>query len=187
MVEFGACPAGATTLRSTKMKTHLTLIGICALPIVSHALGELPPEVKVLSDRRDAKIKEVDVIYASELLKLQRKYMNDGNLEAANQVDALIKNLNTSPEKQTTKKPTTSEELSEFLPGTVWGEGEKLTFAKDGKFTQGRASGKYVVTGPRTIMLIWRPDLSIRCEFDEDFSLLAEKGGLNIIRKLSSR
>lgn len=70
------------------MKTNLVSLIVAALCL--HPLFALPPDAEALKAKRDAKVAEIDRIYATELEKLQKKAMADGNLAGANEIEKEI-------------------------------------------------------------------------------------------------
>lgn len=59
--------------------------------------SELPSELAALKAKRDAKVAEIDRIYAAELEKLQKRLMQAGNLKAANEVEEEIARVVPNP------------------------------------------------------------------------------------------
>ncbi len=70
------------------MKTNLVSLIVAALCL--HPLFALPPDAEALKAKRDAKVAEIDRIYATELEKFQKKAMADGNLAGANEIEKEI-------------------------------------------------------------------------------------------------
>ena len=67
---------------------------ICAILICTFSNGaEVPPELQSLQEQRTREIAKIDTIYKRQLETLKRKYTKAGNLEAANQVAAVLSKL----------------------------------------------------------------------------------------------
>lgn len=74
------------------MKNTLPIIIILlALPIT--AFGEIPTELNQINEQRARKIAEIDRIYKQQLETLRTKYTKAGDLDAANQVAAILHSL----------------------------------------------------------------------------------------------
>lgn len=74
---------------------------ICVLLMCASALAEtLPPNAALLRAKRDAKIAEINRIYAAELDKLQKKAMSTGNLTAATALQKEIDEVTPDPFKE---------------------------------------------------------------------------------------
>lgn len=69
------------------MKTTLLLLALLSLPVFA---GDLPPDAAALKGKRDAKIAEINQLYANELEKLQKLALKNGSLEAANAIEKEI-------------------------------------------------------------------------------------------------
>lgn len=74
------------------MKAAIIVLAVAA-SVGCHALAEesFPPDVQKLVDQRVTAIARIDQTFVQELGKLKTRYMQQGNLEAANQIDTLIK------------------------------------------------------------------------------------------------
>lgn len=77
------------------MKT--TVLILCGLFSAMSTLSALPAAAADLKAKRDAKVAEIDRVYAAELDKLQRRLMADGNLASANEVEDEIKRVSVNP------------------------------------------------------------------------------------------
>ncbi|MCP5543117.1 MAG: hypothetical protein H7A49_04340 [Akkermansiaceae bacterium] len=80
------------------MKINHLLLLITFLP--SLALADLPAEAAALRAKRDAKVAEIDRVYAAELEKLQKRLMQAGNLKAANEIETEIARVVPNPFKE---------------------------------------------------------------------------------------
>lgn len=61
-----------------------------ALGLVASAYGELTGEARILKEKRDMKIAEINRIYLAELGKIKLKELQNGNTEAAEAIEAEI-------------------------------------------------------------------------------------------------
>lgn len=77
--------------------------------------------------------------------------------------------------------PETEAELAQFLPGTSWlGDGDASNphvFSPNGKFESNKLKPSYVVTGRRTVTIVWAPHTKIPCHLNEDCSTMTELAG----------
>ena len=114
------------------MKHKQTYI-ICALLLGAHIgkAGEIPSEVKSLSERRDEKVKGIDRIYTKELEKLKLKYTKRGDLDGANTVVSIINKV----ENKSSKSHSANLNTSKFEGSWLLEEGSytaKFHFKADG-------------------------------------------------------
>lgn len=65
--------------------------------LLATAFAQLPPDAAALKAKRDAKIAEIDRIYAAELEKCQKRAMADGNLKVANEIEREIARVIPNP------------------------------------------------------------------------------------------
>ncbi len=77
------------------MKTNLACLLFSLLSF--QPLLALPPDAEALKSKRDAKIAEINGVYATELAKLQKKAMAAGNLEVANEIEKEIAKATPDP------------------------------------------------------------------------------------------
>jgi hypothetical protein len=78
------------------MKMTLLLLALLSLPVFA---GELPADAAALKGKRDAKITEINQLYANELEKLQKVALKNGSLEAANAIEKEIASVVPNPLK----------------------------------------------------------------------------------------
>ncbi|GAA5131049.1 hypothetical protein JIN84_06215 [Luteolibacter yonseiensis] len=67
--------------------------------LITAAVAVLPPDAAALKAKRDAKVAEIDRIYALELEKCQKRAMEDGNLAGANEIEQEFERLFSDPLK----------------------------------------------------------------------------------------
>ena len=90
----------------------------------------LPPDAAALKAKRDAKVAQIDRVYAAELDKLQKKAMAAGNLAAANEIEKEIAAAAPDP------FVTGDDAIAKKLRGTSWqhqGSNKVMIFREDGK------------------------------------------------------
>jgi hypothetical protein len=94
--------------------------------------------------------------------------------------------LSQQPNSQATHQskkalPETREELAVYLIGTSWivdGDPTKpATFRDRGIFESGRLKPRYLVTGRRSVTIIWSPKTKIPCIISEDCGSMIEMAG----------
>jgi hypothetical protein len=169
-----------------KTMTALKLV----IPLIFTALlyaDELPYDLKILNDRRALKIEQINETYKSELIKLQAKYTKAADPKAANLVQSYIDEISklsvsvaTPPaESSTTMLPKSQKNLEEFLIGSSWSIGntkakDGFVFNRNGEFKSKERTLRYMITGPKSVVIIWSPSMSISCEFSEDFTFMKE-------------
>ena len=159
--------------------------------VVSAQQGEGPRELKVLTSQYERAVEKavapLTAKYLAALKRLKAKLAKEQKLEQALAVDAVIRSV----QEQETKgygnnKPPfkTDAELRRFLIGTSWEKKEEvengLIFYSDGSFkspSMKSPEGKYVISGPKTMSLIWNETTTIKCEFAADFSSFKELNG----------
>ena len=76
------------------MKTALLILAFSSLPLFA---VELPADAAALKGKRDAKISEINQLYANELGKLQKVALKNANLEAANAIEKEIASVVVNP------------------------------------------------------------------------------------------
>lgn len=125
------------------MKTTLLLLALLSLPVFA---GDLPPDAAALKGKRDAKIAEINQLYANELEKLQKLALKNGSLEAANAIEkeiaAVIPNPLVNPIVGKWKWGNTL--IAEFTP-----DGKAVAQGYVGKWTEKKSSSserEYTVT-----------------------------------------
>ena len=102
------------------MKTTLLLLASLALPLFA---VELPADAAALKGKRDAKIAEINQLYANELGKLQKVALKNTNLEAANAIEKEIASVVVNPLKDSIVDP---------VGQWKWGSGGMLTIQRNG-------------------------------------------------------
>jgi hypothetical protein len=74
-----------------------------------------------------------------------------------------------------------SRVLRDALIGTKWDtEGrvsKAYTFEEDGRFRSSWLAPMFVVTGRRSLTIIWAPKTNVPCEFNEDCTVMTELAG----------
>jgi len=145
------------------MKTKLLLLFVLSV----NAFGEtLPPDAEALRAKRDAKIAEINQLYATALEKLMKKAMAEGNLETAKVLEAEIAKATPDP----FFKP------EEKYDNTVWawGSGGEVSFSKGGRMTHSRWSGggKWKMVGK---------EILITSPAGKDFKVLFQEDGTGIV------
>lgn len=146
-----------------------------------------PSAARGFAATRDKDFKRINEIFIRELVKLQSKYTASGDFENAKKVaalisDSVVKAANFGDQKAL---PKTEDELRRFLIGTSWSQSHRsvengLIFYSDGSFkhrSMKSPEGKYVISGPKTMSLIWNETTTIKCEFAADFSSFKELNG----------
>jgi hypothetical protein len=127
------------------MRTFLILYA----SLLTAALAQLPPDAAVLKAKRDAKVAEIDRIYAIELEICQKRAMADGNLTKANEIEKEIARVIQDPlapkSASTTGDEAASPEMSRLV-GLWRRESDSVTWEfKDAK--NGTAGGdKFTVS-----------------------------------------
>jgi hypothetical protein len=103
------------------IRVLVTILAICP------AFGsEIPPELERLNEQRASKIAEIDKVYMSQLESLKIKFTKAGNLDAANQVVALINataaagNATTTTGGDNQKKSPPANSLEVLLKSKIW-------------------------------------------------------------------
>lgn len=76
------------------MKTTTLILASLSLPLFA---SELPADAAALKGKRDAKIAEINQLYANELEKLQKIALKNGSLEAANAIEKEIATVAPNP------------------------------------------------------------------------------------------
>lgn len=78
--------------------------------------------------------------------------------------------------------PTNDNQLRTYLAGTKWSVDTKSAdpheFTPAGEFKNKKTTLKYVTTTSRRVTIIWSPSSKIDCEFNDDYSMFKELGGL---------
>lgn len=175
------------------MKMFKTLIVMVSLASVAFAQqAEGPRELKVLTSQYERAVeKALDPItakYLNALKRLKAKLAKEQKLEQALAVEDVISGVQGQDRKgyRNNKPPfKTDAELRRFLIGTSWGTKptaveDGLIFYSDGSFkspSMKSPMGKYVISGPKTMSLIWSKTTTIKCEFFGKFSSFKELDG----------
>jgi hypothetical protein len=91
----------------------ISLVLLLTVPSsIAHADQEgLPADVRRLAEQRAAAIASIDGKYVLEFEALQKKYLREGNLQAANAITHLIEQI------QAQHEPPGEEPIEEFLAG----------------------------------------------------------------------
>lgn len=128
------------------MKTTLLLAASLLSLSLNLSADRLPPDAEALKAKRDAKIAEINQLYAEALGKLQKKAMAEGNLESAKLLEDEIAKATPDP----FFKPEQRYENTVW----AWGSGGELTLEKGGKATHSKwsRSGKWKVEGDAVIV-----------------------------------
>lgn len=118
------------------MKTTALLLVLLPLHLFA---ADLPPDVAALKGQRDAKIAEINQIYANQLEKLQKLALKNGSLEAANAIEQEIAAAVPNPLKD--KKPVKESDsaMKARISGSRWkssSNGWVIIFREDGKITK---------------------------------------------------
>lgn len=103
------------------MKTIILTL-ICSIA-VTVAKDDVPRELMLIQEQRAKKIRAVNTDCIKKLESLKKKYMRSGDLDAANQVAAMIKDL--SP----------ASDLKNSTTRWKWASGGELVLQKDGVCT----------------------------------------------------
>lgn len=112
------------------MRTLTTLLALISLPVLA---AELPADAATLKGKRDAKIAEINQIYANELEKLQKLALKNGSLEAANAIEKEIAAAVPNPLKESDTM------MKSRIAGSRWKNtksGWVIIFRDDGKITK---------------------------------------------------
>lgn len=146
-----------------------------------------PSAARGFAATRDKDFKRINEIFIRELVKLQSKYTASGDFENAKNVAALISGSVDKAANRGDQKalPKTEDELIHFLIGTSWNSKPSavkngLIFYSDGSFKSPRMKtpmGKFVISGRKTMSLIWDKTTTVKCEFAADFSNFKELNG----------
>ena len=124
------------------MKNTFFLLSLLSFPLFA---ADLPPDAAALKGRRDAKIAEINQIYANELEKLQKLALKNGSLEAANAIEQEIAAVVANPfkERDPSKEKISNKEsdsaMKARISGSRWkstSNGRVITFREDGKITK---------------------------------------------------
>lgn len=76
------------------------MLFLLGLSLVSFGSEQLPPNAEALKARRDAKIAEINRVYAAELEKLKKLALADGNLSGATVIQKEIEAVSPNPFKE---------------------------------------------------------------------------------------
>jgi hypothetical protein len=101
---------------------HAICILVTFLAIWPTFGAEIPPELERLNEQRARQIAEIDKIYMRQLELLKTKFTKAGNLDAANQVVAILDKM--APAKEAEKETR-----------WVWGDGNELVLLPNGVAT----------------------------------------------------
>ena len=114
-----------------------TIIAVC--PAVG---AEIPPELERLNAQRARQIAEIDKVYMSQLELLKIKFTKAGDLDAANQVVAILKKM--APVEEADRETRWE-----------WGSGGQLVLRQDGVATHTvwKKNGKWRKEADGTIRL----------------------------------
>jgi hypothetical protein len=118
------------------MKAVLLILAAVSIFPLAQAEESMPPDVQRVVDQRAAAVAKIDKIYLQELEKLKLNYTKKGDLETANKIVALTKQVSLP------FSVNTAEELKTFLEDTVWNwssdesgsNPDKLKFYNDGTY-----------------------------------------------------
>jgi len=129
------------------MKHALLILFILFVLPATHG-SELPHELERLNEQRERKIAEIDRIYKQQLEELKIKYTKSGNLDAANQIVAILKELDpvAEPEAETRWEWGSGGELvlrpNGVATHTIWNRNGKWRREDDGSIRLQSDSGK---------------------------------------------
>ena len=117
---------------------------------VAFATAEkIPFELERLNNQRDRKIEEINQIYKKQLESLKVKYTKAGNLDAANQVAAILKELGPTKEKETRWEWGSGGELvlrpNGVATHTIWKRNGKWSREEDGSIRLESDLGKIFI------------------------------------------
>lgn len=148
--------AGATTFdvgpKIKKMKYAIPIIA--SIIALCPAFGaEIPPELERLNAQRARQISEIDKIYMGQLELLKIKFTKAGDLDAANQVAAILKKM--APVEEADRETHWE-----------WGSGGQLVLRQDGVATH----------------TVWTKNGKWRREADGTIRLESSSGRVFIIR-----
>lgn len=85
------------------MKT--TILLILAVAVAACGAESLPPNAEALKARRDAKIADINRVYAAELEKLKKLALADGNLTGATVIQKEIEAVSPNPFRDESASP----------------------------------------------------------------------------------
>ena len=174
---------------------NIKLATVLLFTVTVSLADKLPFELERLKNQRDRKIEEINKVYKRQLELLKVKYTKAGNLDAANQVVAIIQNLSPTKEKETPRivRPKDVAELKLYLAQNTWthdGGKSVWTFYEDGTFGLGSEKGnRFVVTDKNTLTMLWggKGTKGINCQFSDDFSKFFELHGAKATYRLIKR
>ncbi|MDA7659759.1 hypothetical protein N8651_04030 [Akkermansiaceae bacterium] len=110
---------------------------------------KIPFELERLNNQRDRKIEEINQIYKKQLESLKVKYTKAGNLDAANQVAAILKELGPTKEKETRWEWGSGGELvlrpNGVATHTIWKRNGKWSRQEDGSIRLESDLGKIFI------------------------------------------
>lgn len=163
------------------MKT--TVLILCGLFSAMSTLSALPAAAADLKAKRDAKVAEIDRVYAAELDKLQRRLMADGNLASANEVEDEIKRVTVNPFAD--EKISTAALLGKWMRNT-----DKNVFViHDGKtgthhWTSGTTDFKVSLNPEKSQVTISAKKWSNTLSFDPKAGVLSNVDGSYTLKKV---
>jgi len=108
-------------------------LAMISLLAAAHATAALPYEVTQLKAKREAEIAKIDMRYGQALESLKVRYTKDGNLEAANAVQALL------DEMGPVEALVGENFIRQTVSGASWkqsGTTKVITFRSDGKISK---------------------------------------------------
>ncbi len=124
------------------MKTKLFLLLVLSV----NAFGEtLPPDAAALKAKRDAKIAEINQLYATALEKLMKKAMAEGNLDTAKLLEDEMNEAAPDPfVEKTAVAAKVTDSANPIVGKWKWGESLVAEFTPDGRATAKGYSGVWV-------------------------------------------
>ncbi len=136
---------------------------------------------KVLRDRNKAlnlAAQPIQEKYLASLEQLTREPTQVRDPSVALRVESAI---------EAAKFDNEARVLRDTLLGTKWDtEGrvaKAYTFEEDGRFRSSWLAPMFVITGRRTLTIIWAPQTNVPCELNEDCTVMTELAGKRIVWK----
>jgi hypothetical protein len=149
----------------------ITALGVCSQFVTAQ---ELPYDVKVLEQQRNQAVAKIDATYRTELEKMKIKYTKLGDLETANKIASLLKNLETNP-----SAPNVKDDFGVVGKWVFKIEGKKrnFNFSSDmsftGQYTTGQDfSGTWKVEDKTIILVVDGKKSDIHLKFTPNNQLL---------------
>jgi hypothetical protein len=154
-----------------KLILMLMVLPVCVL---ADSAPVLPAAAVELKAKRDAKIAEINRVYAVELEKIQKKAMAAGNLTGANEIEKEIAAVVENP-------------LDPMIGKWKWGTGGELDLQSNGSAVHSKwgGKGKWKKIKENQIQLESDSGIQFVVTFKGDTASVSSKngGGTSLVRK----